>query len=301
MNFKAQKMSKFLFLFLISLSSLAQVKGIVVDKFDKPIPYVNISVENENIWTSAEENGIFAINVTQDKNLIFSALGYEKRIIKASASEKVVLMESALKLEEVVVEKRKETLEIEIGKSNNDNTTLISGNRGWLNAKYFPYESSYTKTKFIKKAIVITKSTVKNAIFKLRVFSKGENGVPDIDLIEEDIIVIVKKGKQKNKIDLSKYNLVIPKEGIFIAFESLMIEKNKYDFNYTMQGNDKKITEKYYAPDIACSFTDEENTYHMANGKWVKMNKWHNNETEGSLLKFNNKVLEPSINIILTN
>jgi uncharacterized membrane protein len=294
-------MNKFLFLFLISLSSLAQVKGIVIDEFGKPIPYVNISIENENIWTNAEENGMFAINVTQDKNLIFSALGYEKRIIKASASERVVLTESALKLDEVIVEKRKETLAIEIGKSGNDNTTLISGNRGWLNAKYFPYESAYAKTKFIKKAIVITKSTVKNAIFKLRVFSKGENGAPDLDLIEEDIIVAVKRGRQKNKIDLSKYNLVIPKEGIFVAFESLVIERNKYDFNYTMEGNSKKHTEKYYAPDLSCSFTDEENTYHMANGKWVKMNRWHNNEAKGSLLKFNNKVLEPSINIILTN
>lgn len=291
----------FLLLLLLSASLSAQVKGIVVDGNNKPIPYVNISVENENIWTNSEENGMFAIDVNKDKNLVFSALGYERQIIKASASEKVILKENALKLDEVVVEKRKETLEIEVGKNNNESTTLISGNRGWLNAKYFPYEMHYAKTKFIKSAVIITKSKVKDAVFKLRVFSKNEKGEPDQDLIEENIIVTVRKGRQKNKIDLSKYNLTIPKEGVFIAFESLMIEKNKYDFTYTMQGSPKKYNEKYYAPDLSCNLSDEENTYHMVNGKWAKMDRMHGNETESSLLKFNNKVIEPAITITLSN
>jgi hypothetical protein len=45
---------------------------------------------------------------------------------------------------------------------------------------------------------------------------------------------------------------------------------------------------------------EEENTYHFRNGKWIKLQKWHNDET-GDLKKFNNKVLEPAINLILTN
>lgn len=287
-------------LILISIPVMAQLKGVVVNESNQPIPYVNISVENGSSWTTAEENGMFTINVSQDKNLILSALGYEKKIIKASASEKVVLKEIAVKLDELVIEKRKETLEIEIGKKENQNATLISGNRGWLNAKYFPYELSYDKTKFIKTAIIVTKSKVKDAVFKLRVFSKGENGEPYLDLIDEDLIIIVKKGRQKNKIDLSKYDLVFPKQGVFIAFESLMIEKNRYDFSYTMKESSKKHHEGYYAPNLVCTLSDEENTYHMANGKWVKMDRWHKNE-KGSLSKFNNKVLEPAINMILTN
>lgn len=286
---------------LISFAVSAQIKGVVVDENDKPIPYINIWVEDENIWTTSEENGVFTINVSLDKNLIFSALGFEKRIVKASASERVVLKQSFLKLEEVIVEKRKETLEKEIGKNKNQNTTLISGNRGWLNAKYFPYDLTYSKSKFIKSVILITKSKVNDAIFKVRVFSKAENGEPDFDLIEEDIIVTVKKGRKKSIIDLSKYNLVFPKEGVFIAFESLMIEKNKYDFEYKMEGSQKKYNEKYYAPDLVCTLSEEENSYHMANGKWSKLYKWHSNETQSSLLKFNNKVIEPAINLLLSD
>jgi hypothetical protein len=36
----------------------SQIKGIVLDESNKPIPYVNIW-ENENIGTTSEENGSF--------------------------------------------------------------------------------------------------------------------------------------------------------------------------------------------------------------------------------------------------
>jgi hypothetical protein len=47
---------------------------------NKPIPYVNIWVENENIGTTSEENGSFSIHVEdQNKVLIFSALGLKPK------------------------------------------------------------------------------------------------------------------------------------------------------------------------------------------------------------------------------
>ena len=78
-------------LLLISVTVMAQVKGIVVDEFNKPISYVNIWVENENNSTTSEENGEFTINCQPNKNLIFSALGYEKKTVIAAESEKVIL------------------------------------------------------------------------------------------------------------------------------------------------------------------------------------------------------------------
>ena len=71
------------FLLLFGFSVSAQVKGIVVDEFSKPIPYVNIWVENENNSTTSEENGEFTITCQPNKNLVFSVLGYEKKIVKA--------------------------------------------------------------------------------------------------------------------------------------------------------------------------------------------------------------------------
>ena len=239
-------MKTILFLF-ITLFVSAQIKGVVVDDKNNPIPYVNIWVENENIGTTAEENGEFSINITSDKNLIFSAMGFEKTIVSARLSQKVVLKQMTFKLNEVLIEKRKESIEREIGNKHNARGTHISGKTSWLNAKFFPYDSSYVKTKHIKNAVVLTRSKVKNASFKLRVFSKAVNGEPDLDLINEDIIVVVKSGRRKNKIDLSKCNLIFPKEGIFIAFESLLLEKLTLQFAARLAD---VATAGQFAPDV---------------------------------------------------
>jgi hypothetical protein len=69
---------------LLGFSLSAQIKGVVVDENDQPISYVNIAVENENSGTSSEENGTFIISVSESKNLVFSALGYEKKTVKAA-------------------------------------------------------------------------------------------------------------------------------------------------------------------------------------------------------------------------
>ncbi len=82
-------------LLLISVTVMAQVKGIVVDESGKPIPYVNIWVENENNSTTSEENGEFTITCQPNKNLVFSVLGYEKKIVKASEADSVILKISA--------------------------------------------------------------------------------------------------------------------------------------------------------------------------------------------------------------
>jgi hypothetical protein len=57
----------------------SQIKGIVLDESINPFLML-IWVENENIGTTSEENGSFSIHVEdQNKVLIFSALGFEKK------------------------------------------------------------------------------------------------------------------------------------------------------------------------------------------------------------------------------
>lgn len=111
--------SLFLALILISFSALAQIKGVIKDSLTrKPIPFVNIWVENENIGSTSEENGTFFINTTENgKKLIFSTLGYEKKIIKASEAQVVNLKPTAYSLDEVVISKSIGTKTVEIGKS----------------------------------------------------------------------------------------------------------------------------------------------------------------------------------------
>ena len=109
-------MNKFLILFFISLTSLAQVKGVVKDSVSgKPISFVNIWVENERLGTTSEEDGTFSLNVSKEKNIIFSALGYEKRTVKADKVVSISLAPKVFELNEVVIEKPKATKEVVVG------------------------------------------------------------------------------------------------------------------------------------------------------------------------------------------
>jgi hypothetical protein len=291
---------KTLFFFFITFSLSAQIKGVVKDSISgEPIPYVNIWVENEAIGTTSETDGSFTLEIKGEKILVFSALGYETKRITSNI-QTVVLKPKVMELKEVIVEQPKFKKEIEIGNFSKPFGYHISGNIEWSNAKFFKYEDNYDNTKFVKKIKIKTRSRVNNAKFKIRIFSVNKEGFPGNDLLDEDIIVTVKKGKKNNLIDISNFKLVFPEEGLFVAYEVLKIESNKYEFEYTEYNSKKLIKKIYYAPDFECNLVVEQNTYHFRNGKWNQHQRWHSNEV-GSLKKFNNKVVEPAINLILTN
>ena len=295
------KDKKLIWIFLIvSQFVFSQIRGVVKDSISgEPIPFVNIWVDNETVGTTSEVDGSFSLDVKEDKQLVFSALGYETKK-SSSKSEIILLKPKVFELKEVVIEQPKFKKEIEVGNFNKPLGYHISGDLEFSNAKFFKYETSYEQTKFVKKIKITTRSKVNNAKFKIRIFSVNKEGSPEDDLLYEDIIVTVKKGKRKNEIDISNFKLVFPEEGLFIAYEVLKIESNKYFFEYTSNESEKLIKKIYYAPDFESNLVDEQNTYHYRFGKWIKLQRWHNNET-GLREKYNNKVFEPAINLILTN
>ena len=142
-------MKQSIFLFLISLSLSAQVKGVVKDSISgEPIPFVNIWVENENIGTTSEKNGSFKLDIKEEKVLIFSALGYETRMIKSTKVESVYLTQKVIQLEEIVLEIPKQTKEIEIGDAKKIHHKLLSGDKPWIYGNYFLIKKNIIKRYF---------------------------------------------------------------------------------------------------------------------------------------------------------
>ena len=281
--------------FLISFSISAQTKGVVKDSLTgKPISYVNIWVENENIATTSEEGGTFSIPVNGNKNLIFSALGYEKKTIKASQATVVFMSSKAFDLDEVVISNSIGTKQRVIGQT--ENTVAQAFDNGpRIDVKYFPYNPSYNKTKYLKKATIYTDSRIEDATLKLRFFRVNANGFPGEEMLKKDLIVSVKNGTKNNKIDLSDYNLVMPKNGLFVGFEKLMIEKNKKEKTVTDLNTNTTQIQKIYYPLVLYNFVEREALFTFSGGKWHKQV----NETKASPQKI--KVYEPAINLILTN
>ncbi len=282
-----------LVLILFTCFVSAQIKGVVKDSLTgKPIPYVNIWVENENIGSTSEENGTFFINTTANqKKLIFSTLGFEKKIIKASQASEVNLKPTAYSLDEVVISKSIGTREIEIGKTKNEIYQAFD-NGPKIDTKFFPYLSSYKKTKYLKQVSIYTDSRIENAIVKIHFYNVDSNGYPADELLDKDFVVTVKKGTRINRFDLTKFNLRFPKNGLFVGFEKLMIEKNKTEKSITDLNTNITQLQKTYFPFVLYNYVEREFLYTFSGGKW---NRQANQNSEKMMIN------EPVITLILSN
>ena len=284
-------------LFLIPFSISAQIKGVVKDSITgKPVPYVSIWVENENNGTTSEVDGTFVVNISEKyKTLIFSALGYEKKKIKTSKAIEVNLKQTPYQLEETVISKRKETKQVEIGDTKNEILEAFD-NGPRIAAKFFPYLPSYKRTKFIKQVTIFTDSRIENATIKIHFFSVDSIGFPGKELLDKDFIVSVNKGVKKTAFNVSKFNLRIPKNGIFVGFEKLMIENNKAEKSSVVLNENTSQAQKKYNPFVLYNYVERKFSFAFSGGKWNRETK--QNETDSS-----NKMMiyEPAINLILTN
>lgn len=95
---------------LVSLSSLAQVSGTVVDDNNEVLPFVNIYIEGTYTGTTSNDDGDYELNITETGNytIVFKYLGYKtlkKNIVVAALPYRldVMLTEEEVTLDEVVV------------------------------------------------------------------------------------------------------------------------------------------------------------------------------------------------------
>ena len=253
---KGMKINIFIVLFFLkTIWVSAQTKGVVVDENNLPIPYVNIWVEGENIGTTSEEDGTFVIDSSDgNKNLIFSILGFEKKIIKLSEAKKVVLQSQTNELDEIVIVNKKETKEIEIGQV--ENSILQAFENGpKIDVKYFPYNPKYKSTRYIKQVRILTDSKLETATLKIHFYAVDENGLPGEKLLKKDLIVSIKSGVMTSKFDVSKFNLIMPESGIFVAYEKLIIENNKIELPYVPAACRATFTETFTNRNIMETFS----------------------------------------------
>ena len=103
---------KSLFLFILlffNTLTFSQIKGKVTDQNGKPLPFVNIYLENGKIGTTSNESGEYFLNLKENNiTIIFQSLGY-KTILKTIDNPNfplelnIQLFEENLVLNEVVL------------------------------------------------------------------------------------------------------------------------------------------------------------------------------------------------------
>jgi len=254
-----------LFFLLLSLSTLtAQISGVVKDSLTgNPIPYVNIWVENGDLGTNSEIDGTFSLKATFDQKIIFSSLGYENKIIFGSTSDIILLHPKVYELNEVVLEKRKGKNRVSYGDFSglklNSGVTNTGQDEVHIWGKLIQANEKIKKHPYLESIEFKTRSQLKNVVMRLRFYEVNKEGIPLGDLITDEIIVSVKKGTNLNRVDLSRFHIKIPEEGIIIGFEYLKLEQNKFEYTYTVQGEKGKKKGFRYEPSIVGFFPGGKN------------------------------------------
>jgi hypothetical protein len=108
----------------------------------------------------------------------------------------------------------------------------------------------------------------KKSKFRIRVFTKDEHtGLPKEDILNVNLTSEIEDGQEVTTIDISNYNIEMPENGFFIAFEKLFIPFNAYGKNESETEN-----EFFYTPIIGyTAYSKKDRNDHMylfVKGKW---------------------------------
>lgn len=270
-----KKLFFFLFISTQLFSQRINFNGKLVDKETKePIVYANLSFLNSNKGISSNEDGTFAMNLNKkylDSKVHISCLNYKDTIVLAKDLYQNTLYLQSLNivLDEITLTKRIEQSIILGEVEDRVEGVHTSGMR--MLAKYFPNDKRVKCCSYLEKIEIhfAKKSNHrKKSKFRIRIFNKDDKtGLPNEDVLNINLPVEIEEGQKMTSIDISKYNLEMPENGLFIAFEKLFIPFNEYGENDSDTEN-----EFFYAPIIGYTKYSKkdrnDNMYHFVKGKW---------------------------------
>ena len=266
-------MNKLIFFLLISSQLFGQkinFSGKLLDLDTKePVVYANISFLNSNKGISSQENGAFNLLIDKkylESKIHISCLNYKDTIVNAKDLHKNTLFLKPVSevLEEIIL----------------------------MIAKYFPSSKKTECCNYISTIeIHFSKRHSKQSKFRFRIFNKDEKtGLPKDDLLKVNLPLVLKEGELKLTVNLEAYDIEMPKDGLFVAFEKLFIPFNEYG-----EDVNNPEAETYYSPVVG--FTKypkkkENMLYLYVKGKWQK----------SPLTKIKHfKKYAPAISVTLTN
>jgi len=291
---------------LISNACFSQLKAVIINSETKEkIPYVNIWVENENTGTTSNENGAFELHFDGRKTIVFSAIGFEtKRISSNAIKNSLELKPFVTELDEIVINSKKTTKDLKTGRFKTYKIkywTGVAGNTPTprIDARFFEYKASYSKTPFLKTIKFLTDSPIEGSKFNIIFFDVNDNGEPYGYIYDKNLIRAAEKGRNITEIDISHLNIKFPKKGFFIAVEHLIIESNKYIYTAQHGRTRELFKEIRYAPEFGQvpSNPDKKSSWFFTQGTWKYI---LNNELRG-FPEYIGKAPVLAIELTLTN
>lgn len=221
-----------------SLPAQDVLKGLILDQSNQPIPYVNIGVLNTAIGTVSRENGQFELvvdGINASDTVKISTIGFESRAFQLQNLRKMLEQNPQIKLESIQYDLAEVTIKpLDYAEFGFDKTSM---DRNVNFAIYkFPRQNLGAEVARKFKMNKYTKRNKEKACrldqfkfylgycdydwAKLRVIVyELENGQPGTPLLQENVIVEVKKGQTGwVEVDLKSHNIIV-KEDIAVGLE----------------------------------------------------------------------------------
>jgi hypothetical protein len=223
--------------------SFCQYKVICNSDTKKPVPYVNIWIDSQ-LGTTANEQGSFNLHDNAGNAKVrFSSVGYKDKVLNAAELKDTVFLDPEIyKLNNIdIYAQNKKSVKLGKLKNSGREVCVTPPYEMRIIGRSFMYKKEYANTKFIKSVSVKTFAEIDNGVLNLQFYSLNENGEPKDRIFNQNIIFSVSSGDNKaSKIDVLKYFIEFPENGIFVAVENLLLDQNKYPLYYKTKADEVK-------------------------------------------------------------
>ena len=280
-NYKHEAIILFFLFFKAALFSQGiHIEGLVISEDSSPVPYATMYDGSQKSGTFSDSLGRYSITMPDNvKELHISAIGYKSKTITVGPSDNlsdfhIVLQNDTFKLKEVVISSKTfKPKRIELGPRKK-----IKGHTG-LGFVSFIHETGLyipnpEQTRGEIKSVEVylnRRNTDNKHLIRLRIYSVDENLYPAEDLLLDNIPLEVKNSKRDQliKINLEKYHISIPSNGIIVALECIQDNQELNLSNFDIPNNRESIFMILFVDDNTNQFVQ---WARIDKGNWYTVN-----------------------------
>ena len=224
-----------------TLSAWAQtpITGRVVNALtDEPVPYAIVTDANRTLGIRTDTSGIFRFPGVAD-TLLLSAPGYQSMRVGTSGADslEIRLEENLLLMQPIPFPMNRPPVAVRAGALRKHSQGRISACDSTSQSEFALYIPNDEKRRAIlnKVSFYVLRAGKQRTPFRIRIY-QNQNGKPGNDLLDESVMVYPKWWKRWKEVKVGPYNLVVPREGFFVAMEWLNSPVSRYT-------EDMKITD----------------------------------------------------------
>jgi hypothetical protein len=272
-----------------------------------PVSYAGIELKYLQRGTIADNDGNFRFEIDEKNlgdtlrvsSLNFDPMNISVRSLSGKGAHTVFLTQKIYNITPVVVNSKEGKFAVIGNHKWIPGGSLYIDTHGQQTALYIDNDDQLSG-RIVRVSYFLSRKGNTIAPFRIRIYEYDSiTGKPGTDMLPEILVVKPAKGKGWFRVNVSKYNLKIPRYGFFVALEGVF--PDDYDFFYE-ESNYKKDTgdeqpegeftegELSYGQRIGYTHGNTNHTWHYAIDRtWFQLKKGHFNVMISAEVKVSQK------------